>query len=195
MLHAVGRRVYMAADGVVAGLPWLQGDGGAEGVVHDGAGRARDSNVRSDACSNPDACPHAPSPGPNGTDDMNGLDMLKKPSRLRFMDGLSAAQDATAISDALVKANLRRLYPEGIELPEGEKTNIGGDVTFPIVMPPAPRPNGLATALGAAALTLLVVGLLATIGAVWWWRSPLPAPLPIPPVSTSEQYQVSFFNP
>ena len=73
------------------------------------------------------------------------------------MTGIKATLDATKISDAIVKANLRRLYPEGIDLPEGEETIVGGDVVFPIIQPaPAPRSHALPIILA----TLLAVLLL-----------------------------------
>lgn len=124
-----------------------------------------------------------------------GLEMLSKPNRAKYMAGLASNIEAVEINDAIMKANLRRLYPEGIDLPEGKETIIGGDVTIqapaPPPPPPAPKPsNALALAIGFLAAVLLAIALA---GGLLWWLSSPQSPVK-PPVTSTEDYNVKFWD-
>lgn len=112
------------------------------------------------------------------------------------MADMRSALDATGINDAIVKANLHRLYPEGIDLPrEGKETIIGGDVHFPVVPQPVQRSNAgwiVASLLGF--VLLLAIG----IGVGYWLINRPAAPGHDKPPATStpgEDFRIDFFDP
>lgn len=125
---------------------------------------------------------------------INGKTDFVGPARCKFMGDMGANQKAVRLNDAIVEANMKGLYGDRFKLPEGDDTNVGGDVVFPTpVIIQQPRSNAAAWVLGTLLATLLVVAILA--GGVWLYLHPATPPVQPPPPATSEDFNAQLFDP
>lgn len=122
------------------------------------------------------------------------------PSRAGYMAGMQNGLTATDLNDAIVRANLKSIYGDRIQLPDNERLIIGGDFKIEQPSPPAiqvSRP-GHAGWIAFATLLATIVLMLATAVGVWWFlsqRVPSHAVPPAPTVPTKEDFDVGFFVP
>ena len=132
-------------------------------------------------------------------------------ARLRMLSGLQQNRQLIRTNDAMVAAELKKNFGDGIEMPTKEDDMlVGRDVLMPnpqpiVIMPQQPPqqpasslPTILAVMLGLILAAILAVGVAFCLWYTFFRVQPTsltPAPIPAPAPAGSEEWKVKFFTP